>query len=169
MATKFPIQRHAARDRRYMTNQKEIITTINDLIETLKDGQRGFKEASDAVSNPQLKSLFGEYAQQRSRFASELQMQAKTFGESEPETDGSAAGAMHRSWINLKSAVSNGEESAILAECERGEDAAVQAFGKAMRTELPLSLRDIISRQFSQIKTAHDQIKTLRDTAAKAA
>jgi uncharacterized protein (TIGR02284 family) len=169
MTGKFPIQRHAARDRRYMTNQKEIISTINDLIETLKDGQRGFKEAADAVSNPQLKSLFGEYSQQRSRFASELQMQAKAYGEGEPETDGSTAGAIHRGWINLKSAISNKEESAILAECERGEDAAVQAFGKARRADLPLSLRDIISRQLSQIKTAHDQIKTLRDTAAKAA
>jgi len=152
-----------------MTNQKEIISTINDLIETLEDGQKGFKEAADAVSNPQLKSLFVGYSQQRSRFAGELQMQAKSFGESEPETDGSTAGAMHRGWINLKSAITSKEESAILSECERGEDAAVQAFEKAMRTDLPLSLRDIISRQFSQIKTAHDQIKTLRDTAKKAA
>ncbi|MGH8102765.1 MAG: ferritin-like domain-containing protein [Chthoniobacterales bacterium] len=152
-----------------MTKQKEIISTINDLIETLKDGQKGFREAADAVSNPQLKSLFAEYSQQRSRFASELQMQAKSFGESEPETAGSTVGAMHRGWINLKSAITSKEESAILAECERGEDAAVQAFEKAMRADLPLSLRDIISRQSSQIETAHDQIKTLRDTAKKAA
>jgi uncharacterized protein (TIGR02284 family) len=152
-----------------MTNQKEIISTINDLIETLKDGQKGFKEAADAVGNPQLKSLFDEYSQQRSRFASELQMQAKSFGESEPETHGSTAGAMHRGWINFKSAIASKEESAILAECERGEDAAVQAFEKAMRADLPLSVRDVISRQSSQIKTAHDQIKTLRDSAKKAA
>lgn len=154
---------------KYMTNQKEIISTINDLIETLKDGQKGFKEAADAVGNPELKSLFAEYSQQRSRFASALQMQAKSFGESEPETGGSTAGAMHRGWINLKSAITSKEESAILAECERGEDSAVQAFEKAMRANLPLSLRDVVSRQFSQIKTAHDQIRTLRDTAKKAA
>lgn len=152
-----------------MTNRKEIISTINDLIETLKDGQKGFKEAADGVRNPQLKSLFGEYSQQRSRFASELQLQAKSFGESEPETHGSTTGAMHRGWINLKSAITSKEESAILAECERGEDAAVQAFDKAMRADLPLSLRDVVSRQSGQIKTAHDQIKTLRDSAKKAA
>ena len=43
-----------------MADQKEIISTINNLIETLKDGQKGFKEAADAVSDPQLNSLFTE-------------------------------------------------------------------------------------------------------------
>ena len=64
-----------------MANQKEIISTINDLIETLKDGQKGFKEAADAVNDPQLKSLFTGYSQQRARFASELQAQARSEGE----------------------------------------------------------------------------------------
>src|SRR5439155_26081840 len=85
-----------------MADQKETISTINNLIETLKDGQKGFKEAADAVNDPQLKSLFTEYSQQRSRFASELQTEARSVGEAEPETGGSAAGAMHRGWINLK-------------------------------------------------------------------
>ena len=67
-----------------MADEKEIISTINNLIETLKDGQKGFKEAADAVSDPQLNSLFTEYSQQRSRFATELQAQARSIGEAEP-------------------------------------------------------------------------------------
>src|SRR2546428_5632579 len=112
----------------YMAQQKEIISTINNLIETLKDGQEGFKQASDAVKDPQLKSLFSQYSQQRSRFVNELQTQAKSLGESEPETSSSTAGAMHRTWINLKSVVTSGDDHAILAECERGEDAAIKQF-----------------------------------------
>jgi uncharacterized protein (TIGR02284 family) len=76
---------------------------------------------------------------------------------------------MHRGWINLKSAITSKEESAILAECERGEDAAVQAFEKAMDDDLPSPVRDIVSRQFSEIKSAHDRIKNLRDAAKNAA
>ena len=45
-----------------MAQQKEAISTINNLIETLKDGEKGFKEAADAVKDPQLKSLFQEYS-----------------------------------------------------------------------------------------------------------
>jgi uncharacterized protein (TIGR02284 family) len=150
-----------------MAQQKEIISTVNGLIETLKDGEKGFKEAAEAVKDPQLKSLFQEYSQQRSRFANELRTQAKSFGESEPEKTSSAAGAMHRAWINLKSAVTSGDDKAILSECERGEDSAVHEFEEAMQDGLTSPLRDIVSRQFSEIKSAHDRVKHLRDAATK--
>jgi uncharacterized protein (TIGR02284 family) len=150
-----------------MAQHKETISTINGLIETLKDGQEGFKQASEAVKDPQLSSLFSEYSQQRSSFANELQTQAKNLGEPEPETSSSAAGAMHRAWINLKSVISNGDDHAILAECERGEDAAVQEYKKAMEEDLDSPLREIVSRQYSDVKAAHDRVKNLRDTAQK--
>jgi uncharacterized protein (TIGR02284 family) len=150
-----------------MVQQKEAISTINSLIETLKDGEKGFKKASDAVRDPQLKSLFQQYSQQRHRFASELQAQAQNLGESKPEKSSSAAGAMHRTWINLKSAVTSGDDKAILAECERGEDSAVHEFEEAMRDGLTGPVRELVSRQFSEIKSAHDRVKHLRDAAKK--
>src|SRR5438552_11920908 len=115
-----------------MSQQKEIISTINDLIETLKDGQEGFRQASAAVKDSQLKSLFSEYSLQRAKFAGELQNEAITLGEHDPENTGSAAGTMHRAWINLKAAITSQDEHAILAECERGEDSAVSEYKKAM-------------------------------------
>jgi len=150
-----------------MTQRKEAISTINGLIETLKDGEKGFKEASEAVKDPQLKSLFQQYSQQRYRFASELQAQAKTLGEWKPEKSSSAAGAMHRAWINLKSAVTSGNDKAILNECERGEDSAVHEYEEAMNDGLTGQVREIVSRQFTEVKSAHDRVKSLRDTAKK--
>ena len=150
-----------------MAQQKEAISTINNLIETLKDGEKGFKEAADAVKDPQLKSLFQEYSQQRHRFATELQTQAQSLGESEPKKASSAAGAMHRAWINLKSAVTSGDDKAILSECERGEDSAVHEYEEAMQDGFSGPVRDLVSRQFSEIKSAHDRVKHLRDAAKK--
>lgn len=150
-----------------MAQQKEIVSTINDLIETLKDGQEGFKQAAEAVKDTRLKSLFSEYSQQRSRFAAELQTAVRSLGE-DPEKTSSTAGAMHRAWINLKSAITRGDDAAILAECERGEDSAVSEFKKAMDEDGTSPVRDIIVRQYGEVKSAHDRIRTLRD-AAKAA
>src|SRR5947199_10316439 len=150
-----------------MKEQKEIISTINNLIETLKDGQEGFKQAAEGVKDPRLKSLFNEYSQQRSRFATELQSQARSLGELEPETSSSAAGALHRAWINLKSAVSRGDDHAILAECERGEDSAVEEFRKALDNGFSASVQEIVSRQYAEIKQAHDRVKHLRDASKK--
>ncbi|HKP92735.1 MAG TPA: PA2169 family four-helix-bundle protein [Chthoniobacterales bacterium] len=149
-----------------MSQQKEIISTINGLIETLKDGQQGFREASEAVKDSQLKSLFGEYSLQRAKFAGELQKEAISLGESNPEDSSSTAGAMHRAWINLKSAITSQDDHAILSECERGEDSAVAEYKKAMEEDaLSSNIRDTISRQYADVKQAHDRIKALRDAA----
>jgi uncharacterized protein (TIGR02284 family) len=149
-----------------MSHQKEIISTINGLIETLKDGQQGFREASEAVQDTQLKSLFSEYSLQRAKFAGELQNEAITLGDHKPEDSSSAAGAMHRAWINLKSAITSKDEQAILSECERGEDSAVNEYKKAMEEDaLSANVRQIISRQYLDVKMAHDHIKALRDAA----
>jgi uncharacterized protein (TIGR02284 family) len=150
-----------------MTQQREAISTINGLIETLKDGEKGFKEASEAVKDPQLRSLFQQYSQQRHRFASELQAQAQTLGELKPEKSSSTAGAMHRTWINLKSAVTSGDDKAILSECERGEDSAVHEYQEAMNDGLTGTAREVVVRQFTEIKSAHDRVKQLRDAAKK--
>ena len=138
-------------------------TILNNLIETLKDGQEGFKQAAEGVSDPKLKSLFREYSDQRSRFASALQTEARTLGEEKLETSSSAVGALHRGWINLKSAITGGDEHAILAECERGEDSAVEEYTKALDDSLSPSAQELVSLQFAEIKAAHDRIRSLRD------
>jgi uncharacterized protein (TIGR02284 family) len=149
-----------------MSQQKEIISTINGLIETLKDGQEGFRQASEAVKDSRLKILFNEFSLQRARFAGELQNEAITLGEHDPENTSSAAGAMHRAWINLKSAITSGDDHAVLAECERGEDSAIGEYKKAMEEEeLSSPIRETISRQYADLKRAHDRIRELRDVA----
>ena len=148
----------------FMKKQNEI---LDNLIETLKDGQEGFKQAAESVKNLQLKSLFHEYSRQRAQFVVELRSKAQSPDERESEMSGSAAGALHRGWINLKSALSRGDEHAILAECERGEDSAVREFEEAMHDGLTSPLQEIVSRQFSEIKSAHDRVKHLRDAAKK--
>ena len=149
-----------------MAQQKEIISTINSLIETLKDGQEGFKQAAEAVKDSNLKSVLNEFSLQRSQFAGELQAEARQMGESEPEESGSASGAIHRAWIDLKSAITSGDDHAVLAECERGEDSAIKEYQEAIESDdLSAPIRDIVSRQYSQVKSAHDRIKELRDAA----
>jgi uncharacterized protein (TIGR02284 family) len=142
---------------------KKESTVLNNLIETLKDGQEGFNQAAESVRNPALKTLFSDYSQQRSSFANALQSEARRHGETEPENSSSTTGALHRGWINLKSAITGGDEHAILAECERGEDSALEEYKKALDNGLSPSAQELVSRQFGDIQAAHDRIKSLRD------
>jgi uncharacterized protein (TIGR02284 family) len=148
-------------------NQADTISVLNSLIETLKDGQHGFRVAADDVQNSDLKSVFQKYSLQRSQFAGELQSEAVKLGEAEPEETSSSAGVLHRAWINLKSALAGGDEHSVLAECERGEDSAVSEYQEALEKDLPQNIRDIVERQYREVKAAHDAVRALRDARAK--
>lgn len=149
-----------------MTNE-DVISTLNGLIEINKDGQEGFKEAAEGVQNADLKTSFYEFSQQRSQFAGELQNAVRELG-GDPENAGSFSGTIHRGWINIKSAVTGQDDTAILNEAERGEDAAKAAYKSALETELPANVKDIVQKQSSAISTAHDKVKALRDSSRTA-
>jgi uncharacterized protein (TIGR02284 family) len=138
----------------------KVISILNDLIETCRDGQEGFRAAAEAVKNSELKTLFSRYSQQRGQFVTELQNEVRRLG-GDPEKSGTAAGALHRGWMNIKSAVTGGDERAIISECERGEDSAVKAYENALKETLPANVRSIVERQFREIKQAHDRIRSL--------
>jgi len=142
----------------------DVISTLNGLIETCKDGQNGFKEAAEGVERSDLKSLFYEFSQQRAQFAGELQSLVQTLG-GDPEKTGSVAAAIHRGWINIKSAVTGKDEGAILSECERGEDSAKNTYKKALEEALPANVTETIQTQYTAVQAAHDRIKSLRDAA----
>lgn len=151
-----------------MASNDDVISTLNGLIETNKDGQEGFKTAAEGLQNSELKSVFYEFAQQRSQFSGELQNAVRELG-GDPENSGSVSGAIHRGWINIKSAVTGNDDAAILNEAERGEDVAKNAYKNALEEELPANIRSIVEQQYSAVQTAHDRVRDLRDSANNSA
>lgn len=150
------------REQQMANSTNDFTSWMNDLIETCKDGEKGFREAADGVKNNSMRTVLNEYARQRAQFASELQNKVQKLG-GDPATSGSASGALHRGWINLKSALTGKDDHAILAECERGEDAAVQNYQKVLSEDLPSDLRSVIEAQYRQVLEAHSRIRSLRD------
>jgi uncharacterized protein (TIGR02284 family) len=140
----------------------EAISTLNTLIETLKDGKNGFETAAADVKDAKVKTIFLECARERSKLAGELQAEVTRMG-GQPEQSGSVAASAHRGWINIKSALGGGEK-AILDEAERGEDVAVKSFEKALKENLPADLKNVVQRQYGQVKQAHDRVRELRDS-----
>jgi uncharacterized protein (TIGR02284 family) len=144
-----------------MADNDRVISVLNNLIETCKDGQNGFQTAAAGVKRSDVKTLFGQYSQQRAQFAGELQNEVLRLG-GDPEKTGSVAATLHRGWLNIKSAVTGEDENAVVAEAERGEDAAVASYKDALADEnLPSDVRSIVERQYAQVKDAHDRVRNL--------
>lgn len=141
-------------------NNDKVISTLNNLIETCKDGQEGFRQAAEGVKDSHLRSMFNGFSLQRAQFAGELQTEVGNLG-GDPERSGSVSGSLHRGWINMKSAITGGSESAIISECERGEDSAKKNYREALENELPANIRSIVERQYSQVQQTHDQVRNL--------
>lgn len=142
----------------------DVISTLNGLIETCRDGQEGFKQAAEGVERSDLKTLFYEYSQQRASFVGDLQSLVQTLG-GDPENTGSVAGSLHRGWINIKSVVTGKDDGAILNECERGEDSAKSMYKEALEMSLPAYIQQTLQQQYQSVQEAHDRVRALRDAA----
>lgn len=139
---------------------------IEDLVETLEDGKKGFGEAAEKLregGHADLAEQMREFSDQRGRFSNELRTAARSAG-AELDEEGSAAGALHRGWMDLKAALTGDDPHAILAAAEAGEDHAVGEYEDALEEDgLSGELRDLIARQAVEVRRAHDVVRDLRD------
>jgi len=148
-------------------DENNAISVIEDLIETCKDGKKGYQDAATHVKRPDLKTYFNEQSLERSRFAGELEAELIHFGKPDKKVSGSVSGALHRASIDTKVSLGAGDAS-VLESVEAGEDNAKETYQKALSGPLPSNLADIVRRQAESVQRAHDKVKSLRD-AAKAA
>jgi uncharacterized protein (TIGR02284 family) len=145
-----------------MNDPKKIASHLNDLINVCKDGENGFRKAAEDVTDPDLRTLFSRFSAQRSQFAGDLQSAVADLGV-KPETDGTARAAMHRGWIDVKSAVTGRDAKAVIDECETGEDVAKETYERVLQEgNLSGIVRSLVLRQYEQVKSAHDNIRALQ-------
>jgi uncharacterized protein (TIGR02284 family) len=141
----------------------DAIDVLNDLIETCKDGEYGFRICAEHARTPLLKTALERRAESCRTAATDLQVHAFRLGGT-PETGGSAIGAVQRGWVAVRTALSTFDDLAILKECERGESAALERYRDALKNELPPALRALIAEQCKGVQQNQAQISTLRDT-----
>ena len=151
-----------------ITNDEPALLALNRLIRAGRDAELGFMAAADGASDPELVQLFAGYALQRAKAVVELQERVRTL-RATPEENGTVGGEVHRAWMGLKDAMDLNDLHGILAECVRGEEAAVKAYREALaERDLDQQTRDLIQRQYEQVQAAHDRVRQLRDSATYA-
>ena len=148
-------------------DNNRIVSVLNGLIDISRDGVEGFKTCADDTDDAALKLYFQNRAESCRQAVIALSAEVRRHG-GDPDTSGSAAGMLHRAWVDLKTAITSQDNLAVLEECERGEAAAVMAYENALREELTGDLRALLEKQCDGAKRNHDRIRQMCDTARHA-
>ena len=142
---------------------KEVGSKLNELLERTYDAEKGFKKAAENTEHSALKSYFNQKAQERYDFGHELKSEIRSFGQ-EVEKGGSATGALHRTWMDVKSFFSADDEEAMLEEAIKGEKAAVEEYDEVLQeTSLPTSTKNVLMAQRNKISSGLGKIRRLED------
>jgi uncharacterized protein (TIGR02284 family) len=145
---------------------EEVVDTLNDLLESCRDGEYGFRKCAENAGSAQLKEIFNRRTEDCRVAAHELEARVVEFGGT-PAEGGTVGGALHRGWVSVRGSFGTNDDQAMLNEAERGEDAALAAYRKALKRNLPSDVRMLVQRQLDGVQRNHDQIKSLRDSFQK--
>jgi uncharacterized protein (TIGR02284 family) len=143
---------------------EEVISRLNQLIEACKDREQGYRTAADSACNHDLKTLLRSYEKQSAGYVAQLQAEVKRLGGVPAET-GSLVGLLARNWQHLALVVNGGGDRALIAACERGEDAARAGYEKVLAELLPNEVRAVLEQQYAGVKASHDRLRALAAVA----
>ncbi|MDO6518733.1 ferritin-like domain-containing protein [Zobellia uliginosa] len=142
---------------------KEIEESINDIIQKNEDAIKGYDQAVENSKEIGLKSYFQNKAIERRNFLLELKAATPALKTRE-EVEGSVTGALHRTWMDVKTFFSGDNDKAMLEEAIRGDKAAIDEYNEVLAdTHLPLKAAAVIRKQRDWLLDDLKTIKTLED------
>jgi len=138
-----------------------------ELVETLKDGERGFADAAEKLrdgEHPEWATILQRFSEQRAGFWREIVDMGHAYGDDVDES-GTVAAAVHRGWIALKDALTGDDAEAVLKAALTGEDHAVSEYEDALKMDLSAGFREVVVRQQAAVVAARDEVKALQDAS----
>lgn len=136
-----------------------------ELVETLRDGERGYRDAAQKLRDSdraEWASVLERFSEQRAEFRREIVALGHHYGDDVDES-GTTTAALHRGWIALKDALTGDDAGSVLGAAVTGENHAVSEYEKALGKDLSAGFRDVVSRQHQAVVAARDEVKALQN------
>ncbi|KAA8483843.1 uncharacterized protein (TIGR02284 family) [Arcticibacter tournemirensis] len=144
-----------------ISNEKSV-ANLKHLLSICNDGKEGYRTASDNADSAELKGIFTTYSIQRAEFEMQLKTCIQQCNADPDNESGGPIGVLHRTWMDIKAALSSNDNKAILEACITGEKAAVEAYDNALEdNDLSPEVRQILVSQRDGINDCLRNIQTL--------
>jgi uncharacterized protein (TIGR02284 family) len=151
-----------------MEKSKEVVEVLNDLVMINNDRIAGYERAIKELkqNDDDLKTLFDQMIVESQKIKSDLAHEIQVL-HGDVEKGSTEMGKIYRAWMDVKAVFTGESRHTVLSNCERGEDAAQDAYKKALETDrLPAFLRELLTGQQSTLRESHDEIRDLRNQYA---
>ena len=133
------------------SSEEKLVVYLNQLLAMCKDGRYGYEAAAKHAGSKDLQTLLYSLSVDREQFANALKHEIRK-REGDPHKGGDALGALHRAWIDVRTALSADDDRVILEACMTGERAALRAYKEVLEKALiPADTRNLIAIQHIRI------------------
>ncbi|MGB3850974.1 MAG: PA2169 family four-helix-bundle protein [Tunicatimonas sp.] len=141
---------------------KAVVKSLHTLVQLNEESDRGYKEASENIDDPELKTILYRLSQQRAEFRGEIQeVLIKDYSDDETPSD-SLLSKIHRGWMDFKTKLSPNDNEAVLDECVRGEKHAIETYNEEMATKFPKYIQEMLTKQLDLVRGALSQVQEFK-------
>lgn len=145
-----------------MENNQEIISDLKGLVSIINDGKEGYSSAAESTDNVELKAVFLKYVAERALYENDLKSHLEKHGGDSDNQEGGILGAIHRTWIDIKEALTDKSETALLSAVATGEKAALEKYDMVIKdNELHSDHLNLLTTQRNGIAEALKEIEVL--------
>lgn len=146
-------------------DQPSYIKGLNDLHDLLEDSRKGYAEAADRADDPAVKRMLSRFSTARAPLIGDLTGQRRQMDKDYEPSKGTIKGDLHRTWMEVRDALSGKENANVLSECERGEKYLLDRYDEVMKDdELPADVRQLLEKQRATVRENLANVKAERQS-----
>lgn len=146
-------------------SHEDLVNNLQGLLEKNYDAEKGYKEAMIKAEGEFLTEYLKNRAALRNRFATELSDVILKLNET-PIASGSTEGTLHRTWMNIKEALSSDSDEAIMEEVIRGEKDSIEEYKESLdKNFYPPHITSMITNQMIEVQESLKNMKRLEEMA----
>ncbi|HEX5756202.1 MAG TPA: PA2169 family four-helix-bundle protein [Arenimonas sp.] len=146
------------------TNNPELrqqkVETLNELIRATRDSAEFYADAAKSVTNPALRSLFGDMAESKQDLVGSMARDVRAEA-GKPAAEGSLRGSLHQFYSGLRARLAKEHgDYAFVRELEKSEDRLMAAFHDVIeRDDAPKAVKESLLSYLPKVQQHHDTMR----------
>ena len=144
-------------------SHKQLVQSLQELLVKNYDAVTGFKKAMKEAKSKNLKEYLKIQAFRHHSYTNELDKVIRSLNET-PFEEGSAAGKIHRVWMDVINSITGNNDEIILSECNRGQRASLKEYEEKLnKHKFPPVVLNMLKQQQQELEDTLDEVKAMKD------